>query len=440
MTKYKNELTGKRILFGTVPGDGHFNPLTGLAKYLQELGCDVRWYASDVFKCKLEKLSIPHYGFKKAWDVNGVNVNEILPERQKLTDPAEKLSFDLIHIFGNRAPEYYEDILEIHESFPFDVFIADSCFSAIPLVSKLMSIPVVAVGVIPLAEESVDLAPYGTGLPPAATEEQRAMYFGMKDALANVVFKTAIDSFSAILDRYQVPHEKAILFDTLIRQSDLFLQIGAKAFEYDRSDLGENVRFVGALLPYSESKSRQPWFDQKLLQYGRIVLVTQGTVEHDINKILVPTLEAFKNSETLVIATTGGNGTAELRARFPFENLIIEDFIPFDDVMPRADVYVTNGGYGGTLLSIHNQLPMVAAGVHEGKNEVCSRIGHFGCGINLETETPTPDQIRESVHKILSNDIFKKNVFRISTHLDVDANEKSAGHILDLLEERVVCG
>jgi len=32
-----------RSLFANVPADGHFNPLTGLAKFLQKQGHDVRW-------------------------------------------------------------------------------------------------------------------------------------------------------------------------------------------------------------------------------------------------------------------------------------------------------------------------------------------------------------------------------------------------------------
>jgi UDP:flavonoid glycosyltransferase YjiC (YdhE family) len=46
---------------------------------------------------------------------------------------------------------------------------------------------------------------------------------------------------------------------------------------------------------------------------------------------------------------------------------VIEDFIDFDFIMPRIDIYVTNGGYGGTLLAIEHALPMVVAGVNEGK-------------------------------------------------------------------------
>ncbi len=101
-----------------------------------------------------------------------------------------------------------------------------------------------------------------------------------------------------------------------------------------RSDLGKNIKFVGTLLPYTAAKKQQAWNNEKLKRYKKVVLVTQGTVEKDVNKILIPTLEAFKNSDTLVIATTSGTGTAELQKKYPFDNIIIEDYIPFNDVMP----------------------------------------------------------------------------------------------------------
>jgi hypothetical protein len=59
-------------------------------------------------------------------------------------------------------------------------------------------------------------------------------------------------------------------------------------------------------------------------------------VEKDVTKLLVPSLEAFKNSDTVVICTTGGSQTKELQAAYPHRNLIIDDVIPFNEVMPYA--------------------------------------------------------------------------------------------------------
>jgi UDP:flavonoid glycosyltransferase YjiC (YdhE family) len=133
-----------------------------------------------------------------------------------------------------------------------------------------------------------------------------------------------------------------------------------------------------------------------------------------VEKLIVPTLEAFQNSDCLVVVTTGGSGTEELRKRYGGDNILIEDFIPFGDIMPHADVYVTNGGYGGVLLSVQHQLPMVVAGVHEGKNEINARVGYFRLGINLKTEKPSVLQLRKAVEEILANDTYFENVKSLS--------------------------
>src|SRR5690606_6516493 len=108
--------------------------------------------------------------------------------------------------------------------------------------------------------------------------------------------------------------------DMMVRKSTLLLQSGTPSFEYKRSDLGENVRFIGPLLPYNKKQTQKTWFDPRLNTYERVVLVTQGTVEKDVNKLLVPTLNAFRKSNFLVVVTTGGSDTDKLRNEFPDSN------------------------------------------------------------------------------------------------------------------------
>jgi MGT family glycosyltransferase len=437
----KNEilekLKGKNILIATIPADGHLNPLTGVAKYLQEAGCDIRWYTSVIFRDKLQRLGVFHYPFINAIDVNSNNLDELFPERNNIADPGERANFDMINGMCKPAPGMLTDIQLIHQNFPFDLVIADCVFPAIPLIKAKLDVPVISIGVMPLTEQSKDLAPYGPGFYPPESDEQYKAYTELTQLFNEVVFKGANDAFSAILEENGILHERAPMLDTLIKHASLHLQIGSPSFEYKRSDLGSNVRFIGALLPYSVAKTGQRWFDERLNQYKNIVLVTQGTVEKDITKILEPTLEAFKNTDTLVIATTGGSRTAELKEKYPFNNLIIEDFIAFEDVMPYASLYVTNGGYGGVLLSIMNNLPMVAAGVHEGKSEICSRLGHFKYGVDLKTETPTAEAIKEGVGKVLADGTYKQNIIRLANEIsEYDAKALVASYVAELLAKK----
>jgi MGT family glycosyltransferase len=434
-TQVLEQLKGKKILFATTPGDGHFNPLTGLAKHLQSLGCDVRWFTSDYYTSQLEKLGIQHYTYEKTLNLTGDNIDDHL-NRRSITDMIEKLNFDVEHLCIVRAPEIYADVAKINESFPFDILIADNGVTAVPLIRVGLNKPVVTIGVVPLIEDSPELGPIGMAMPPATDEASLAEYAELRDHAVNVLFKRVVDMYGDILNEFGVKHERSMFTNQMVKLTDLYLQIGSPGFDYKRSQISDNVRFIGALLPYkSEAKQHSPWFDERINQYQKVILVTQGTVEKNTSKLTEPTLEAFKDTDVLVIATTAGSNTQELREKYrDSKNLIIEDYIPFNDVMPYAHVYVTNGGYGGCLLSISHQLPMVAAGVHEGKSEICARIGYLGYGINLHTETPTSVSIRNAVDKVIGNEDFKQNIIRLREELNsYNAQERCIQYIAELL-------
>lgn len=430
----KTKLAGKKILFGCVPVDGHFNPLTGLAKYLQEEGCDVRWYVSGIYADKLKKMDIAQYTYEKALDINSKNLHQLIPGLDT-NDPLKKNTLYLEHLFTGRAEEYYEDIKQIHQSFPFDLMICDSMFTAIPFVRYDLKIPVMAIGITPLPEDSVDVAPGKAGLPPAKDDETREVYAGLYRQVM-IDYKEPIAAFSAVLRKYGIPFTELYYLNILIRSANLYLQIGTPDLEYKRSDLGSNIRFIGGLMPYSKPNTKEKWFDERLDRYKKIVLVTQGTIENDITKLLEPTLDAFKDTDVLVIATTGGNGTAVLSNKYAADNVIIADFLPYEDVMPHASVYVTNGGYGGAMLSLKHKLPMVTAGLNEGKIEICARIGYFKYGIDLKTETPAAKAIYDAATEIMENEIYKINVSRISDELSgYHSNELCADYAMELMEE-----
>lgn len=432
----KHQFAGKRILFATVPGEGYVNPLTGLAIHLQQKGCDVRWYTSMQFADKMHKLNIRHYPFVKALDANAGNVEELFPARSRITGTVARINFDMIHLFSERSREYYEDIREIYRTFPFDMLIADSMFTAIPFVKEKMKIPAVAVGIIPLSENSKDLAPYGLGLTPANTRFEKIKHSVLRFLSDKVLLKKSIKVYSNILKKNGINKKDSNLYDFIIKNASLVLQSGTPGFEYYRSDIGKNIRFVGPLLPYAAENKRATWFDERIKKYKKIVLVTQGTVEKDISKLIIPCLEAFKNTDVLLIVTTSGEKTTELKEKYTSGNLIIEDFIPFQDVMPFASVFITNGGYGGVLLSIRHGLPIVSAGIREGKNEICARIGFFKYGINLNTEMPTPAQLRIAVKEVMEKDIYVKNVRKLSKEFELyNANELSTGYIGELLNK-----
>lgn len=399
-----------KILFATIPFDGHFNPLTGIALHLKAQGHDVRWYTQDVYAPKLRKLGIDHYPFRKAIQLNQYNLDNVFPERLRPKGQIKRLNVDLQNIFVLRAPEFFEDIVGINETFSFDILIADVMFTALPLVKHVLRKPVIAVGVVPLVETSKDLPPSGLGLTPDDSAVGRVKQSMLRFLTDKVLFGPSHKMYREIMFRYGI-RAAGNTMDFLVKSSDFFLQSGTPGFEYTRSDLGKNIRYIGALLP-ARTQSTAAAYDLqvKSLAYKKTIVVTQGTIEKDPGKLLIPTLDAFKDSRYFVIATTGGSGTQELREKYSNQNIIIEDFIPFGDVLPFTDVYVSNGGYGGVMLSIGHGVPMVVAGVHEGKNEINARVGYFKLGANLKTETPSSARVKSAVLEVLGRGEYRENV------------------------------
>ena len=68
-------------------------------------------------------------------------------------------------------------------------------------------------------------------------------------------------------------------------------------------------------------------------------------------------------------------------------------------------------------MSLSKGVPMLAAGITEGKNDINARIRYFNYGIDLRTEKPKPEKIRMKAGEILRNGTYKNNTSRIQSIL-----------------------
>ena len=147
-------------------------------------------------------------------------------------------------------------------------------------------------------------------------------------------------------------------------------------------------------------------------------MVSQGTVDNrDPEKLFVPALTALAGTEHLVVACTGRRHTDALRARFPHDNVVVEDWVDFDTLLPRADLFVCNGGYGSIMQALIAEVPICRPASSKAKNDINARLAYRGFGLDLKTERPKPDQIAAGVKRVLGDPSFKQNVARAAEAL-----------------------
>jgi UDP:flavonoid glycosyltransferase YjiC (YdhE family) len=406
-----------KILFATMPFDGHFNPLTGVAMHLQATGHDVRWYAGPSYAEKLERLSIPHFPFQRATEINQQNIGELFPERASLRGLA-LVRFETNHIFVSNIENFFEDVRAIDVSFPFDVLFCDAGFYAMKLVKEKMGKQVCAFGLVPSMETTKDGPPNFVGMKPAKNGIGRLAHQGMRAMMERMVMSEGKSMFNAMLAGHGLAPIEGSLFDIPYRSPDVLFQSGVAGFAYPRRDPNPKVKFVGALLPYKASITRAFSQPEKLDRYDQVILISQGTVDNkEPGKLIVPALEALKDTGALLIVTTSYSKTEELRNAYPQDNIIIEDFVDFDFILDHTDLFICNGGYGSILLSLNNGVPVLAAGIREGKNDVNAHVAYFGVGIDLRTENPKPGDIRHAAERLLNEPRWKQNVARLRDEL-----------------------
>ncbi|HEY5878859.1 MAG TPA: glycosyltransferase [Nakamurella sp.] len=402
-----------RILFACVPADGHFSPLTGIAVHLRDRGHDVRWYTGPSLAGRVERLGLGFHPFRRAVEITGENIPELFPGRAKLRGPA-LIRFDGEKIFLSNVPAFLADIRDIDAEWTFDVLFCDGAFFGARPVKQLLHkrVLILEPGWESMTDDPLIPPPF-LGLPPARGPLRRWGYRGLKAAMDRMVNRHLLAAYNAALTALGVPPVTWSLFDDPVRTADVLFLNGVPGLAYPRARAEANVHFLGACLPHHDPAS--PTNLPRPSDGRRTVLVSQGTVDHhDPGKLIVPTLQALRGSGFRVLAATGSaRVTRELRPLHAGPDVVIEDWIDFNAVLPQVDVFVCNGGNGSLLAGLAHGVPLVCAGTREGKNDNNAHVAYHCLGIDLRTERPTPPEVRSAVARVIVDPSFGRSAARI---------------------------
>jgi MGT family glycosyltransferase len=434
-----------RILFTTIPIAGHVRPALPVARHLIAGGHEVTWYTGRKFEPLITGAGARFVPVTAPLDLPDGDV-DVLHNMDDKKPGLPGLKKVIHEIFVEPIPAYAADLEPLMESVRPDVVVADLCFMAGPLLAVRAGIPKVLYAVGPLSVSSVDTAPFGTGLPPSASALGRLRNRAMQAALERAVFGGTQRAARRVLAELGVPAPPGFFMDWGIHLADRYLQASVPAFEYPRSDLPPAVEFVGAMLPVGVDDWTPPawWPDVAAARAaGRpVVLVTQGTANTDPALLTIPAITALGGRDLLLIATTDGFDADEaIPVRQRPANLRMERFIPFTEVMPLADLVITNGGYGGVQMSLSYGVPLVVAGMSEDKMEVNARVAWSGAGISLKTHQPDAGRLGAAVAQVLSDGSYRKRAQQLSqAYAEYPGAPRAAEVILEAAGARSLAG
>jgi MGT family glycosyltransferase len=398
-----------KILIASTPATGHVNPMLAIARILMTDGHEVAIYTGSAFRARVETARAEFFSLPPDADLDPTDPFARFPELKVLPPGPDWLRVAMERVFVDNIPAQHEGMQRLLHSFGPDAIIGDDMFfGALPMLLDRRSKrpPIVMCGTSILHWPREDGAPLFLGLPPATTPKQRAEYAAVARDFHEVVDRPVGLRLNKMLKELGAGPTSMTLFHSSVGLADAYLQLSVPGFEFPR-DIPRSVHFVGTPPIIPNQVPPPPWAHE-LDGSRKVVLVTQGTVaNHNLNLLIGPTLAGLANEpDVFVVVTTGGRPIDAIPGPIP-SNARVSSYLPFEWLLPKVDLLVTNGGYGSVNQAMSFGIPLVTAGLTEDKADVNARVAWSGVGINLATNEPSRDALRRAVRTVLDEPSYR---------------------------------
>ena len=398
-----------KVLMACTPATGHINPLLAIGRVLiaegHELVCLTGSWARD----RIEGAGAKFRALPPAADLDLRDFVKVFPELAIIPPGFEWLRVAMERAFVDRIAPQYQGLQQALEEFPADLVLGDDMiFGVLPLLlgPRAKRPPVILCGTSILHWCRDDGAPHFLGLPPATTPAERGKYASIAKEYDRVAYQPVARRLNRVLKGLGVGRLSLPLFDSVVALADAYLQLTVPSFEFPR-DIPSTVNFIGTP-PIISNQAPLPSWAHDLDGSRKVVLVTQGTVaNHNFDLLVAPTLAALADEpDVLVVATAGGRSIDAIPGPIP-GNARLASYLPFEWLLPKVDVLVTNGGYGSVNQAMSFGIPLVTAGLTEDKADVNARVAWSGIGIDLGSSEPAPRALREAVRTVLDTPRYR---------------------------------
>ncbi|MCJ1454474.1 hypothetical protein MMC28_004827 [Mycoblastus sanguinarius] len=419
-----------KFLVSTFSGVGHVNPFSAVVTELAARGHSVLWLCGPRFRDQISATGAQFmYWTSPTCDVD---VTPAIPDAET-TGMAAGVSLARA-LFLDPMLGQVESYRHVLKDFAADALIVDLIGLGAMTLGELGGPVYVTIGTNPrILCDHADM--------PAAREADNDIpvcdFFGSPAFTKE--FKPLVDESRARLGLDTLPNTFRLL--ECMTSPYLHLMQTTAAFEYADKVQQAHLRFVGPTKVLSNPNFVPPLWWSDLVKRDRFVVhVTQGTYtaqSTDSEALIMPTIRALKHEDCIVVATSPGSPFSEGKlshAEGLPSNVRFEPFIPHAQLLPFVDVMITNAGYNGVTAALSYGVPMVCAGRSEDKADVSALVAYCGAGIDLKTDRPTEESIRDAVRMIRNHARYTTEAKRIQEDFK---SHDSAVESCDLIEALV---
>ncbi|TAQ89960.1 hypothetical protein B7494_g1696 [Chlorociboria aeruginascens] len=410
------DATKPLIVMGAIPVIDRFLPVLSICADLVSRGYEVTFITGSCFRLQVEETGAEFAPIIGQGDFSNANFDAKWPQRKKLAPGLDQLNFDLEYIFIGSIPSQYEALQVALKTLTAThprrkiVVLSEAFFmGSLPSFLGAKGIrphATIALGTAPMLLSSKDTAPSGPGLPPDSSPEGQSCNIAANKYIHSKICSRPQQVFEKTFRSLGARKPKDFCLDAPYMLPDRFIQLCAPSVEYPRSDAPNTIRFAGGLPKSLRARWESPpeWWGDILSNEGKkyIIFVCQGTEPSNYDDLILPTLSGLASRNDILVVASLGRVSASLPPSFSVpDNARVTDYIPYEDILPLADIFIMNGGYAGFQQAVANGVPLVIAGDAADAPEVATRAEWCRVGLDLKTGVPSEWAISGAVKRIL---------------------------------------
>lgn len=379
---------------------GHMNPTLPVIAALVNRGEEVWCFCSKLFENKINE-SGAHFldlgesleAFMAGYTPTG-------------NHPFYKLLEYIIRYDEAMLPELTAKIRDLS----FDYVVCDSILGGGYFLKKLLNIPVIcsnssfAMNKLPVPERM--MAP---GFHPQLDDFYKRL--------------------EAVCDTYQVTVPSG--YELFISKGDLNLVYTSKEFNSE-DEFDDSYEFVG---PSIKERKEAADFPFEKIADKRAVYISLGSINTNFPDFYKSCMAALKNIGRPVIMSVGTKCDIDSLGEIP-DNFIVRNYVPQLEILKRADVFISHGGFNSVSEALYYGVPVIAVPLVNDQYMVAKRLEKTGAGVTLQMNEINEKIIKEAVSELLNETRYKEASERIGkTFRLAGGYEKAADSILALVKE-----
>jgi MGT family glycosyltransferase len=406
------------------PGTGHLNPLTALARRLQQRGHTViifgiadvesRVRAAGIDFCLIGQSDYPLGTLQK------------LDQQLGAMTGTEVLRFTMDRVC-NTARMVLRDGLEAVRSANLDALLVDEADMA-NNIAECLGLPFISLALIPPLVNDNRYPPFYFGW----SGSQR-WWSRLRNEIAIRVLTRVARPIFKVVNEYRVAWGLHVGRDPGEGLSKL-AQITQlpRALEFEIDPPAPNLYYTGPFVdPAQRTPVDFPW-DQ--LDGRPLVFASLGTLQNQSREKFAIIADACATLDVQLVISLGG-GLAREQLGELCGNPLVVNYAPQLEIVKRASAVITHAGLNTVLESLSEGVPLVCIPLGNDQPGVAARVKARGAGVVLHPRRIDAERLRSAVRAVLENPSYRIAARKIQAAIaGIDGLDRAADIIEDVLK------